>query len=287
MHPSGRRLTAPGAVRALRCQLPRENAFYPFDPPSEDDVLPPELSAEDEARAEARDPWHVAAAEARRRQAGELARRRAAERDGTASPPAAGSSPLLPGVQLPARPIPVSVPTFPELELLVEPEPDEDAEAASATLAAAERVHRQGLTPPADGGADDGPEETEEEAAETVAQVETLATDEQRCFAAFQAHIATAPDQVLRYCGDEGARPLLATAAEPPPPPPCQRCGAPRRFEFQVMPQLLSYLDGNDEDPDALDWATIAVYTCSKSCSVAAGDDAYAEEHVWVQPPIG
>lgn len=288
-------------MRALRCQLPRENAFYSFDPPAEGDVLPRALSVKDEEHAEARDPWHVAAAEKRRRQAGELARRAAGrgddasargdgddeDRASLAAAPAPGSSSLLPGVQLPSRPVPTSVPTFPEFELLVEPEPEEDAEAASATLAAAERAHRQRLEAPAAISAEDGPEETEEEAADTIEQVETLATNEQRCFAAFQARIATAPDQVLRYCGDEGARPLLATPGEPPAPPPCPRCGASRRFEFQVMPQLLSYLEQNDEDPGALDWATIAVYTCSKSCSIAGGDDAYAEEHVWLQPPIG
>lgn len=46
------------------------------------------------------------------------------------------------------------------------------------------------------------------------------------------------------------------------------------------MPQLLSSLDIDDEQDSALDWGTIAIYSCSASCDVQS---AYAEEFVWVQ----
>jgi len=56
-------------------------------------------------------------------------------------------------------------------------------------------------------------------------------------FATFAARVARRPQQVLRYCFEEGARPLwpgvecVPRAADVPP---CPLCGAPRRFEFQV-----------------------------------------------------
>ncbi len=96
-------------------------------------------------------------------------------------------------------------------------------------------------------------------------------------------------------------------AATPSPsfPPPCERCGAPRAFEFQVMPQLLNYVldtDGSAGTTQAadLDFGTIAVYTCTRSCELAgtsggrrgaAGGEGevpqpclYVPEVAWVQP---
>ena len=85
-------------------------------------------------------------------------------------------------------------------------------------------------------------------------------------------------------------RPRAAGAAVP-------ACGAPRWFEFQILPQLLGAIEpeadggggdgaatGNPLAPSAgsLDWGTACVYTCSASCAGADGGE-YAEEYVWHQ----
>ena len=53
----------------------------------------------------------------------------------------------------------------------------------------------------------------------------------------FQARVACAPDQVIRYCFQDGATPLWPSPANLPALadiPPCKKCGAPRKFECQV-----------------------------------------------------
>ncbi|CAL9182300.1 unnamed protein product [Musa hybrid cultivar] len=45
----------------------------------------------------------------------------------------------------------------------------------------------------------------------------------------------------------------------------CNYCNGPLCYEFQIMPQLLYYF-GVRNDPDSLDWGTIAVYSCLASC---------------------
>jgi pre-rRNA-processing protein TSR4 len=50
---------------------------------------------------------------------------------------------------------------------------------------------------------------------------------------------------------------------------------------MQVTPQLLSYLQLDNTNQDALDWGTLLVYTCSSHCDGANG--SYAEEVVICQ----
>ncbi len=74
-------------------------------------------------------------------------------------------------------------------------------------------------------------------------------------------------------------------------PPPCEICGSERLFEFQVMPQLIHAVPLRQEEcfsGSGLDWGILAVYTCTKSCSVAEpGRGCYMKEFVWWQPPLG
>ena len=57
------------------------------------------------------------------------------------------------------------------------------------------------------------------------------------------AQVARAPSQCLRYCFQPGAAPLWPSPKGAPGEgdvPRCERCGAERRFEMQVMPQARS-----------------------------------------------
>lgn len=105
---------------------------------------------------------------------------------------------------------------------------------------------------------------------------------EQQHWASFQARINRAPGQVLRYCRSHEAKPLWPRLDERPDTtsiPPCPNCKERRIFEFQILPQLLYYFKVPN-DPDALDWGTLAIYTCEASCTSSR---AYVEEFVWVQ----
>lgn len=94
----------------------------------------------------------------------------------------------------------------------------------------------------------------------------------------FQTQVARAPRQSVRYQlrGD-----ILWPFQENKltiPPPDCHLCGSRRVFEFQVLPQLLYFLHIEDRD---VDFATLAVYTCEKSCPV----EGYVDEYIYRQPP--
>jgi hypothetical protein len=71
----------------------------------------------------------------------------------------------------------------------------------------------------------------------------------------FQAVTSAPNGQVLRYCVEGGGAPLWGRASpQPNTIPPCNQCGAPRRFEFQVLPQMLAFLGIDDTQEDAPDW---------------------------------
>merc|ERR550539_1955659 len=86
-------------------------------------------------------------------------------------------------------------------------------------------------------------------------------------FTGFEERCALCPDQVFRFpensldynpkplwCGSQSRIKLSEI-------PPCPYCSAPRIFEFQVLPQLLSDLGELN-----LDWSNLCVYTCPNSC---------------------
>lgn len=56
--------------------------------------------------------------------------------------------------------------------------------------------------------------------------------------------IKKAPNQVIRYCFEDGAHPYWPKKAPKPTEiPNCERCGARRQFEFQVNYSQLKYIN--------------------------------------------
>jgi pre-rRNA-processing protein TSR4 len=289
--PHGGDLHRPGAVRAFRSQLPRENAFYP-DAPATIGGLVQELSAEQQRAYDRRnDRW--------------------------ADRPSDGGSA---GRRLK---------TFPEAEILVEPETfDDDPEGSGGD---------DGRSDSEDDPEDD-PEDDEKSkrrrsrhakrvsteepfdleaslkkgsdvTARELRELEKMQDKDQVQLSRFHLRLRRSdPTQVVRYCFEDGAEPLWPSVTRAPQRtdrtvPPCPRCLAPRKFEFQVLPQIINHLDVDSELASAVDFGTMAVYTCSKSCALTAGghaersDDgtaegipemsaAYAEEIVLVHPPL-
>jgi len=74
------------------------------------------------------------------------------------------------------------------------------------------------------------------------------------------------PEQCIRY----GGNPVWYqnhVEYEKKQVPDCQYCGAPRVFEFQLMPTLVHTLESTNKTIcTGIDFGTIACFTCTKSC---------------------
>ncbi|XP_013187301.1 programmed cell death protein 2 [Amyelois transitella] len=99
---------------------------------------------------------------------------------------------------------------------------------------------------------------------------------EDKVFNKFSKRVARHPDQVLRY--DRDGHPLWITGNSDSfiDIPKCQYCNGERQFEFQIMPQLLNFIDVGI-DLNSIDWGVLAVYTCKRSCN---GGPSYKEEYI-------
>ena len=84
-------------------------------------------------------------------------------------------------------------------------------------------------------------------------------------FHKFWKKINCFPTQIIRYsrCG---APVLFSDCLKDSLFPKCEYCGAKRVFEFQLMPALIPYLQLNMKDSEYIEFGTVLIYSCSKSC---------------------
>ncbi|XP_072488120.1 programmed cell death protein 2-like isoform X4 [Notamacropus eugenii] len=86
-----------------------------------------------------------------------------------------------------------------------------------------------------------------------------------KIFYKFMKRISACREQILRYSWN--GQPLFITcpSSDATEIPSCSNCGSCRVFEFQLMPALVSMLKNTLLDI-SVDFGTILIYTCQKSC---------------------
>lgn len=92
------------------------------------------------------------------------------------------------------------------------------------------------------------------------------------------------PGQILRYDRGSTNPPLLLRPLAGNVPHPCRHCGGESVFELQLLPSLVSQLrmDKVDDIAAPLEFGTVLLFTCSKSCWPSDGTGRF--ETILVQP---
>ena len=85
----------------------------------------------------------------------------------------------------------------------------------------------------------------------------------------FTKSLIKCPYQCIRYSWSGTA--ILNRSDAEVPVTTCSHCGSERTFELQIMPAILNYLRGDDENlMNDIDFGTILVYSCAANCSSEA-----------------
>jgi len=283
--------------KVFRSQLPRKNRFYPYEPPVEQAAWKPEITAEKFARicrgcggqvdgvggkcggCKKVDYCH------RKCQVTDWKHRHKREcKDGQFDPLSAPDDPedlqrgFLNGLLFPEYEIVMAgddesdVSDVSEDDEEDEDDDDDEEEGKEAEMEAFKELEKEG--------------KTGNMSAEELAKYTGDSKSEDKNLRLFKKAIKSAPDQVIRY--QRGGQAPLWVSTENLPPgkiPSCDYCGADRKFEFQIMPQMLNYLKLDAGiDQESVDWGTLAIYTCETSCDSSSGSSAYKAEYLWRQP---
>ena len=316
-----------GSFKCLRCQLPRENPFFPAE--SEDGVGIDALADSSSCGSSSSSSGHPYRSKFHHRlcQACGAAAplkcsgcnkayyctkehqrwhwRAAHKNDCTASPDAPNTTPSKEQSETSTERAAATSAAeqeallFPQYELAVEEEVLDSSQALPPTnpeLLAATPVAATAVAGDAEGVLED--KEVTKQFEEGAAA--GMRGKEDSVYKRFMQRVRMGgADQVLRYCRWTLDTPVLVHAAaygsaEVPEVCACT-CGAPRRLEFQVMPQLLHFLNvGGGVVGDhlthgragktAIDWGALDVWTCTASCSMDGV--AYTEEVITRQEPV-
>ncbi|POM65112.1 Programmed cell death protein 2 [Phytophthora palmivora] len=173
---------------------------------------------------------------------------------------------------------------FPEQDLEIDHEPD-SSEAVNEYEAKLMAEFEKNKDQKDEGEDDMDMDVTQRELNEALGHTK----DQDPQYVRFLTRVALAKDQVLRYSRWENEAVLWvhSEGVYTGDVPPCERCGGERKFEFQVLPQLLNYL-GVDQQSSlgditsrSCEWGTLAVYTCAKSCPL---ETQCAQEFLHYQP---
>ncbi|EXJ84979.1 hypothetical protein A1O3_05654 [Capronia epimyces CBS 606.96] len=130
-----------------------------------------------------------------------------------------------------------------------------------------------------------------------VSQKDDFESELDKTFQKFSDRIAQNPDQVLRY--EFKGEPLLYSGTDGVASrfvvphgksgairgiPRCERCGAQRVFELQLVPGLIYELEKDEamDLEDGMEWGTVILGTCANNCG-EPGTVTFQEEWVGVQ----
>ncbi|XP_043786909.1 programmed cell death protein 2 isoform X5 [Apis laboriosa] len=161
---------------------------------------------------------------------------------------------------------------FPEYEIVIEREDKEDAHNSNDLIKEEEEIKKYETMVQKNEAGIFQNEDVQNELMNMANQ------QEDETFSKFLSTIKKYPDQILRY--DRGGNILyISGSSKINEVPKCSECNGERQFEFQIMPQLLNFLDF-ENTLNCIDWGILAIFTCIKSCVPKNG---YSLEYVWKQ----
>uniref|UniRef100_A0A1B6CI05 MYND-type domain-containing protein n=1 Tax=Clastoptera arizonana TaxID=38151 RepID=A0A1B6CI05_9HEMI len=263
-------------VKVFRNQLKRDNCYYPFDPPTEDETWRNDLTAElfnvklceicgiksSSYCAKCKFIYYCS----KSHQVYDWKNRHKAECDNLYTAKSDTNNKLNTSFE--------NSILFPEFELVMESEDVLDKVSTNAVDSNLEMIKYNEMVAEGEAGVLHDVPAVEEELAKFA-----LGNDD-KAFTKFKDCIKHSPDQVMRY--NRGGKPLWISDLHQPSEsdvPNCQYCDGKRIFEFQILPQMLNYL-GLETTKSSIDWGTLAIYTCENSCKFGP---SYKEEFVWKQ----